>query len=222
MKKPIACIMLSLLAVHLACGIQHRLDKKINWSDETNPNKVELSKALDYPLTKNITMHPELGTAQGKDQGPVYDRDKKEGLLEFALSIYNFDTKKGSSRVLYTCSKERYLFTKVDQSEITEDYNNDQAKIYLKKDGEVIEIGQYLPPEKMDPFNTWIHPKLCEAEYADTCHLEIRAKATNENTQNIDLQATFEIWLSNEPTQPSFVAKTSKNIVPNFTHFGCS
>jgi hypothetical protein len=197
----------------------------------------EYSTKIQVPFSKgewtsNIQNHKfkfTLGTAQGPDQRPVWDEAKAEGLLQFGgiirynQEIYAKYPKAPGGREMYTCRENNYLFTKVSQHNISEKYDNGNAKIYLKNKGQDIEIGEYRTPEAGNERHTWLHPSLCEGNHAKTCRAVFQARQVHTDNGWPEFLLTAEIYLTeNGKEELAFEAKSpTERVYENFKHFGC-
>ncbi|MBF0440830.1 MAG: hypothetical protein HQK54_02900 [Oligoflexales bacterium] len=193
---------------------------------------VALSKNVKYKFTDKFSASIDLQTAQAEDQRPFYDEAAKEGLLTFSLTTQWIDDSgnlKGAGYRTTYCSRSSYLFTQVNQRNLSLDkgFDNDEAKIFLKHGGNVVEVGRYIKPathlDYSDRFNLWIHPILCEGDYAKVCRLEVNV--TGEGIRlGKDLQATIKLYLKSLDGRENLTADAvtpTTSRLPSFEYFGC-
>ncbi len=144
--------------------------------------KIEVSKPELSPVTaEGYALEVSLGPVSGQDQWPVYDLNG-EGILDFDVFFHPLGAEIYSGGPTFYFSKSRYLFTRFNQHHITAAYDTREAEIFLKDGERTVVVGRYRKPVPGDEFWTWIHPTLCEGEYAGVCQVSIRY-VLNENNQ---------------------------------------
>jgi hypothetical protein len=193
---------------------------------------IELSKNIQYQFNDRFSSSFDLQTAQAEDQRPLYDETAKEGLLTFSLSTTWVDDTgdhKGAGYRTTYCSRSSYLFTQVNQRNLSSDkeFDNDEAKIFLKHGEKTVEVGRYFRPaadfNSSERLNLWTHPMLCEGEYAKVCRLEVNVAGEGMRLGK-ELQATIKLYLKSNGGKEILTANAvtpTTSRLSSFEYFGC-
>ena len=174
-----------LLVSTILCGLTSGLAAKETKKTDIKVSKFRFQDYSQSPQTQSKTRLSLSLDGQNLGGGVFHwNKWEKESRLLFRVNYLDVWSSSYSSRPALL-ERGYELFTKVNINEVPRDYNTKGAKIFLRYDGDVIEVGRYDSlvnvPYLLERTQIFDHPTICEGPYESVCSLELVFDASDGN-----------------------------------------
>lgn len=197
--------------------------KKINEDDSSLINVTSLSSEESFSTESISNIKVYVGTLQTEAQIPHYNEETNEGILKIYLGFDLPQRDEYWSILTNYCNAGSYLYTTTDQRNISSSWDNENAKIYFRYNGDSYLVGQYRSPETGREELTWSKPLLCEGEYSENCQLHMELSEVDKSSDSsiyIAPRARFFITI-NGVVENELLATTPYKQFNIYDHFTC-